>query len=133
VPRKSSSSERLLGELLPLAVCLALLGGVVGVSAGVLATVVYATTKNWTVVIPVAGWARGLGAAVLIGAGAGLLHAIRAARMSPTEALRTVWACASRRVAEHETFGGACGVWGMAPEPASPLGRDRGEHSVSAA
>ena len=35
-------------------------------------------------------WAGGMAAALLIGALAGLLPAIRAARMSPTEALRTV-------------------------------------------
>ena len=40
--------------------------------------------------IPTAAWAGGLGAAILIGALAGLLPAVRAARMSPTEALRTV-------------------------------------------
>jgi putative ABC transport system permease protein len=41
-------------------------------------------------VISTLGWAGGLGAAVAIGAGAGLLPAIRAARLSPTDSLRTV-------------------------------------------
>jgi putative ABC transport system permease protein len=76
-------------QFLSEAILLSLLGGAAGVTAGVLATVVYANVKNWTVVIPVTGWAGGLGAAVLIGAAAGLLPAIRAARLSPTEALRT--------------------------------------------
>jgi putative ABC transport system permease protein len=35
-------------------------------------------------------WAGGLGAALLIGALAGLLPALRAARMSPTEALWSI-------------------------------------------
>ena len=39
--------------------------------------------------LPALGWAGGLGSALLIGAIAGLLPALRAARMSLTEALRT--------------------------------------------
>jgi putative ABC transport system permease protein len=42
------------------------------------------------VVIPTEAWAGGLAAAVLIGAVAGLWPALRAARMSPTQALWTV-------------------------------------------
>jgi putative ABC transport system permease protein len=41
-------------------------------------------------VIPAEAWAGGIGAATAIGVIAGLLPALRAARMSPTEALRTV-------------------------------------------
>jgi putative ABC transport system permease protein len=77
-------------QFLAEAILLALLGGAVGVAAGALATVVYAHTKNWTTVVPTLAWAGGLAAAILIGALAGLLPAIRAARLSPTEALRTV-------------------------------------------
>jgi putative ABC transport system permease protein len=40
--------------------------------------------------VPALAWAGGLGAAFAIGAIAGLLPAIRAARLSPTDALRTV-------------------------------------------
>jgi len=69
---------------------LALIGGAVGVAAGTISTAVYAHFKHWTTVVPVSAWAGGLGAAVVIGAVAGLLPAIRAARLSPTEALRTV-------------------------------------------
>ncbi|HVV59903.1 MAG TPA: ABC transporter permease [Gaiellaceae bacterium] len=77
-------------QFLAEAVLLSLVGGAVGVAAGALATAVYAQTKGWTTVIPTLGWAGGLGAAVAIGAGAGLLPAIRAARLSPTDSLRTV-------------------------------------------
>jgi putative ABC transport system permease protein len=77
-------------QFLSEAILLALLGGAVGVAAGALATALYASTKHWTIVIPLLAWAGGLGAAILIGALAGLLPAVRAARLSPTEALRTV-------------------------------------------
>ena len=50
----------------------------------------YASAKGWAVVIPPLAWAGGLGAALVIGAAAGLLPALRAARMSPTEALWTL-------------------------------------------
>jgi putative ABC transport system permease protein len=77
-------------QFLSEAILLSLLGGAAGVTAGAIATVVYASTKHWTAVVPTSAWAGGLAAAILIGAIAGLLPAIRAARLSPTEALRTV-------------------------------------------
>jgi putative ABC transport system permease protein len=77
-------------QFLSEAILLAVLGGVAGVAAGSLATGIYAHVKGWQVVIPVEAWAGGIGATLAIGALAGLLPAIRAARMSPTEALRTV-------------------------------------------
>ena len=77
-------------QFLSEAILLALIGGVVGVAAGVLATVIYSRAKGWTVVIPAEAWAGGLGAAVLIGALAGLWPALRAARLSPTQALWTL-------------------------------------------
>jgi putative ABC transport system permease protein len=72
------------------AVLLSLLGGAVGVAAGAASTAVYAATQGWQVVVPPLAWAGGFGAAILIGAVAGLLPALRAARMSPTEALWSV-------------------------------------------
>jgi putative ABC transport system permease protein len=77
-------------QFLAEAILLALLGGVVGVSLGILATTIYTHTKHWTTVIPTLAWAGGLAAAIAIGAIAGLLPAIRAARLAPTEALRTL-------------------------------------------
>lgn len=56
-------------------------------AAGAAATAVYAHTKGWAVIIPAQAWAGGLAAAVIIGAFAGLLPALKAARLSPTEAL----------------------------------------------
>jgi putative ABC transport system permease protein len=74
-------------QFLAEAILLALAGGAVGVAAGAAATAIYATTKGWATVIPAAAWAGGLSAALLIGAAAGLLPALRAARLSPTQAL----------------------------------------------
>jgi putative ABC transport system permease protein len=72
------------------AILLALGGGGAGVGLGALATAAYATSKGWAIVIPTSAWTGGLAAALLIGALAGLLPAIRAARLAPAEALRTV-------------------------------------------
>jgi putative ABC transport system permease protein len=77
-------------QFLSEAILLSFLGGVAGVIAGGLATAIYASTKGWAVVIPAEAWAGGLAAALLIGAIAGLLPALRAARLSPTQALWTL-------------------------------------------
>jgi putative ABC transport system permease protein len=74
-------------QFLSEAVLLSLIGGVVGVSMGVISTAVYAHARGWAIVIPPQAWAGGLAAALAIGAIAGLLPAIRAARLSPTQAL----------------------------------------------
>jgi putative ABC transport system permease protein len=77
-------------QFLSESILLAVIGGVVGVLAGAAATAVYASSKGWAVVIPVEAWSGGIAAAILIGAFAGLMPAVRASRMPPTVALRTV-------------------------------------------
>ena len=72
------------------AILLALIGGAAGIVMGVAATAIYASNKHWAVVIPPLAWGGGIGASILIGAVAGLWPALRAARLSPTEALWSV-------------------------------------------
>jgi len=74
-------------QFLAEAILLSLIGGVAGVGLGAFSTAVYASSKHEQIVIPVLAWSGGMGAALLIGAVAGLWPALRAARMSPTEAL----------------------------------------------
>ena len=85
-----ASKGQIRAQFLAEAVLLSLGGGVMGVGAGVAATAIYATTKHWPISVPPLAWAGGLGAAIAIGAVAGFLPAVRAARLSPTDALRTV-------------------------------------------
>jgi putative ABC transport system permease protein len=77
-------------QFLTESILLAVIGGVVGVLAGAAATALYASSKGWAVVIPVEAWSGGIASAILIGALAGLTPAVRASRMPPTVALRTV-------------------------------------------
>jgi putative ABC transport system permease protein len=77
-------------QFLSEAILLSLVGGAVGVLLGIIATAVYSNTKGWPVVIPLEAWAGGLAAALVIGALAGLLPAVRAARLSPTRALWSI-------------------------------------------
>ncbi len=74
-------------QFLAEAITLSLIGGVAGIITGAAATAVYADGKGWVTVIPADAWASGLAATLLIGAVAGLLPALKAARLSPTQAL----------------------------------------------
>ena len=64
-------------------------GGAAGVLLGAAVTVVLARNRGWQPIIPPAAAAAGLIAAVLVGTIAGVYPALRAARMAPTEALRS--------------------------------------------
>ena len=67
---------------------LSALGGLAGILLGELATIAYATSRSWGISVPLYGAAGGFAAAVVTGVVAGSYPAMRAARLSPTEALR---------------------------------------------
>ena len=77
-------------QFLAESVLLSCAGGAIGVAAGAAAVAVYTYLKGEATVIPAEAWAGGIGAAIAIGAIAGLLPALRAARMSPTQALWSI-------------------------------------------
>ncbi len=77
-------------QFLAEAILLSLAGAAAGIITGAAATAIYARGHGEPVVIPPQAWAGGLAAAVIIGALAGLLPAIRAARLSPAQALWSI-------------------------------------------
>ena len=82
---KGHIAVQFLGE----ALLLSLIGGLAGVAIGYGVTMAWAAHKDWDVLVPQVALLGGLGAALIIGSLAGFYPAIRASRMSPTEALRS--------------------------------------------
>lgn len=68
---------------------LSTIGGAGGVLLGIAVTAGYAAYQTWPAVVPAWATAGGLAATAIIGGVAGLYPAVRAARLSPTEALAT--------------------------------------------
>jgi putative ABC transport system permease protein len=77
-------------QFLSEALLLSAAGGLAGVTLGAAVTAVYDAARGWEVVVPVVGLVGGVVAALAIGAVAGLYPATRAARLAPTDALRSV-------------------------------------------
>ncbi len=84
-----ASRRHVAEQFLAEALLLSVLGGLAGTIIGGVATAIYAVSQHWSVQIPALAIYGGIGAALAIGAIAGLYPSMRAARLSPTEALRT--------------------------------------------
>lgn len=54
-----ATRQQIRTQFLAESILLSLAGGAVGIVVGVLATFIYATAKNWTVVIPPLAWCGG--------------------------------------------------------------------------
>lgn len=72
------------------ALLLTLGGGATGILIGAAISYAVATQRGWQVLIPASAVWMGMAAAVVIGVLAGLYPAFRAARLSPTDALRAM-------------------------------------------
>jgi putative ABC transport system permease protein len=68
---------------------LSTIGGALGLLLGIVGTAIYAHAQALPVRIPATAAIGALGAAIAVGALAGLYPALRAARLTPTDALRS--------------------------------------------
>lgn len=77
-------------QFLAEALLLSLLGGLAGLLLGSGVTALYATLQGWPTVVPAWVVAGAIAVTLAVGAVAGILPALRAARVAPTEALAAV-------------------------------------------
>jgi putative ABC transport system permease protein len=84
-----ATRRQIRGQFLAESLLLSALGGAGGTVLGSAVTGAYAYSQEWPTVVPPVAMAGGVGVTLLIGAVAGLYPAIRASRLSPTEALAT--------------------------------------------
>jgi putative ABC transport system permease protein len=74
-------------QFLTESVVLAALGGLAGTALGLAATVGYAAWQQWPLVVPVTSAGAGVAGAMVIGVLAGVYPCVRAAALTPTQAL----------------------------------------------
>jgi len=84
-----ATRRQILLQFLTEAVLLSGAGGLAGAALGAGITALYAGSRGWQVAVPWWALAGAAAIAVVAGAAAGLYPAVRAARMVPTEALRS--------------------------------------------
>ena len=84
-----AARRHIAAQFLTEAVLLGLLGGAAGAAAGAALTMIVARLRHWTPLIPPQALPGAMATAVAVAALAGLYPAVRAARLSPAEALRT--------------------------------------------
>jgi putative ABC transport system permease protein len=83
-----AARSHIAAQFLAEAVALGFLGGIAGLAGGTAITAVVAAAHHWSLLIPAQARWGGLAIAVAVAALAGLYPAVRAARLSPAEALR---------------------------------------------
>ncbi|TCO58168.1 ABC transporter permease [Actinocrispum wychmicini] len=82
-----ATRRQIRGQFLAESVLLSGLGGLVGVVLGIGVTAIYALSQHWPAVLPPEALIGGVAISAVVGAVAGAYPAMRAARLTPTEAL----------------------------------------------
>jgi putative ABC transport system permease protein len=85
-----AKKEHIAVQFLTESFLLATLGGGLGITLGAGVTGAYASSRGWPVAVPATVVAGAIGAAIFIGVIAGFYPAARAARIAPSDALRSV-------------------------------------------